>query len=145
MATTIFTKTQIQQAWDWAAEIDGKDSNKFKHDLLGAEIHFDKYNIDDLFGWCIEYIISPQTLAKYGINNISPFCPENVITLFVGNADFNKNNPQGEYAAKYVYEHGRNKDQFVQWIYRLSKDGINNLQKIFGLTDEQMKEIFKYY
>ena len=139
------TKEQIKQAWDWTCENPNNDANKVRYDLLGAEIHFDEYNDNKPYGWCIEYIITPEILAKWGKYDICLFCQENVVVLLLGNYEQNIGHKVGQYDAWYISEgYGNNKRQYARANYVISKEWIRKLQQTFGLSDNIINDLFPY-
>jgi hypothetical protein len=86
------TSEQVDMAWTFAKPIPNEDSNEVRQDFLGALIHRDKYNVDDPYGWIVEYILDEEFLRKHSKTGADIFCEANVRVLFVGNYEKNKNN-----------------------------------------------------
>lgn len=132
------TSEQVEVAWTFAKPIPNEDSNEVRQDFLGALIHRDKYNVDDPYGWIVEYILDEEFLSKHSKTGADIFCEANVRVLFIGNYEKNKNNRIGYYEGAYMAECNVNRKQYVCAVYHLSQFGKEELQKNYGLTDDVM-------
>lgn len=131
---TNLTPEQIELAWNTAEKIDGQDSQSIREDFLGAIIHREDYDVDSKYGWCVEYILSPQLLEHYGCSVQDAFCEENIRVLFIGNYEANKNECIGHYATRYrANEKRQNRYQLVWQNSDISEYGMCALKKKFHL------------
>ena len=136
------TKQQIQQAWEFAEINDEKRKDEIRRDFLGAEIHYEDYNQDTPYGWCVEYVLSAETLSKIGIESPDLFCEANVRVLFIGNYIENEGHPIGCYKSKFKKRGSCNKRQYVWQESELSEYGIEEIKSQFNLTSEEATTIF---
>lgn len=143
------TDQQIEQVWNFAKTIDGKDPQTIRQDILGAIIHKKDYNNGNTdFGWCAEYVLSPTLLESYNIPSEHAFCEENIRVLHVRNYYANTDEPIGHYKA--LYRPQFDSDSYNRWqkawqISDIIPEGIEMLQQKFNLSDELVHEIFAQY
>jgi len=141
----VLTKGQIKQAWDYAKVINGVDPKFVRMDCLGAMIHFDEYDMDTEYGWCAEYVLSQEVLSNYGINNVNLFNEANIRILHIGNYNENIGHRIGQYSVKYKYVKApkRNLRQNPNNISEINRLGVDELKRLFTLSDQQVSDIFK--
>lgn len=142
---TNLTSEQIELAWNTAVVVKGQNPRFTREDFLGAVIHREDYDVDSKYGWCVEYILSPQLLEHYGCSVQDAFCEENIRVLFIGNYDANKDEHIGHYSARYMANKLQNKYQFVYQTSDISEEGMLALKQKFHLSDEIMRTIFPEY
>lgn len=144
---TNLTPKQIELAWNTAVVVEGQDLRSIREDFLGAIIHRKDYDVNSKYGWCVEYILSPQLLEHHcGCSVEDAFCEENIRVLFIGNHEANKNECIGHYATRYRANNERqNRYQLVWQNSDISEYGMFVLKKKFHLSDEIMRTIFPEY
>lgn len=130
------TLEQIDQAWEFAILIEGENPDLVRHDFAGARIHKDKYNVDDPYGWYVEYIFSKEFLEKHATTEASVFCKANVRVLYFKNLIKNANNPVRELVCSYIDQNGYNVKQPIAPVYVLSPEHLKELTDIYGLSFE---------
>ena len=136
------TTEQIKQAWEFAEIIDENRKDEIRRDFLGAEIHYGDYNQDTEYGWCVEYVLSAETLSRIGVEGVNLFNEANVRVLFIGNYIENEGHPIGCYKTKFKKRGLCNKRQYVWQDSELSECGIEELKKQFNLTSKNVSAIF---
>lgn len=127
---------QIDQAWEFAIPIEGENPDLVRHDFAGARIHKDKYNVEEEYGWVVEYILNEKFLEDYATTNADIFCKANIRVLYFKNHLKNANNFIGEIAEWYMDNGEYNTKQPIAWVYSLTKEQKDELKEIFGLSDE---------
>ena len=127
---------QIDQAWEFARPIEGENPDQVRHDFVGARIHRDKYNCDDPYGWVVEYILNEKFLEDYATIDADVFCATNVRVLYFKNQLKNANNSVREVVASYINQNEQNVRQYLAPVYLLSREQLNVLKEIYGLSDE---------
>lgn len=144
---TNLTSEQIESAWKTAVVLEGQDPRFIREDFLGAIIHREDYNVNSKYGWCVEYILSPQLLEHHcGCSVEDAFCEENIRVLFIGNHEANKNECIGHYATRYRANNERqNRYQLVWQNSDISEYGMFVLKKKFHLSDDILRKIFPQY
>jgi hypothetical protein len=130
------TDEQVAQAWTFAQSIKGENQDKVRHDYMGARIHRDKYNVDDPYGWIVEYILDEEFLRKHSKTGADIFCEANVRILFFGNWVENTDSSIREVADWFRDECGCNIKQYVAFFHPLTPNQKEQLQLIYGLSDE---------
>lgn len=130
------TPGQIDQAWELAFPIKGEDPDEVRHDFMGARIHRQKYNLEEEYGWVVEYILNEKFLEDYATTNADIFCKANIRVLYFKNHLKNANNFIGEIAEWYMDNGEYNTKQPIAWVYSLTKEQKDELKEIFGLSDE---------
>lgn len=133
---------QIRMAWNYACLRDNTNSLTIRQDFLGAEIHFDDYDCDKEFGWCVEYVIPPHRLAVLDVNIEDAFCEENIRVLNIRNYGSNNGHRPGCYNAYYHNEGDHIKRQYAYQTSVISQEGIDALKKKFNLSDEFIVSYF---
>lgn len=142
------TKEQKKEVWNWVTQIHDEDAKvKRGLDVLGAIIHYDEYdNPNSMYGWCVEYVLSPEMLKEYDIKDGDVFCEENIRILSCKHFHLNNNHPLGEY--KIFYHIVDNKYNQLRPAYQnstITEEGIEVLKSHFGLTDEKFDKIRSDY
>lgn len=132
----ILTQDQVAQAWTFAQSIEGENQDKVRHDFMGARIHREKYNVDDPYGWIVEYILDEEFLRKYSKTGADIFCEANVRVLFFGNWVENTDSSIREVADWFRDESGCNIKQYVAFFHPLTPNQKEQLKLIYGLSDE---------
>lgn len=130
------TQKQIDQAWELAFPIKGEDPDEVRYDLVGARIHRKKYNLEEEYGWVVEYILDEKFLEDYATTNADIFCKANIRVLYFKNHLKNANNFIGEIAEWYMDNGEYNTKQPIAWVYSLTNEHKDELKEIFGLSDE---------
>lgn len=138
----LLSPTEIDIVWQYATPIDGKDQNYIRQDFLGAEIHKNDYEKDSLYGWCAEYVLSPQDLQQMGIANTNILCEANVRVLQLGNFTSNIGHRRGHYERHITLDKDENRHQTSWQVSDISEYGISELRKAFSLKDEQIQSLF---
>lgn len=132
----ILTQDQVAQAWTFAQSIKGENQDKVRHDFMGARIHRDKYDVDDPYGWVVEYILNEEFLKKHSTTSADIFCKANVRVLFIGNWVENTDSSIREVADWFRDECGCNIKQYVAFFHPLTPNQKEQLKLIYGLSDE---------
>lgn len=138
----ILTPQEVELVWTYADSIEGKDPNAIRQDFLESEIHKEDYDKNSPYGWCAEYVVSPQELSQLGLNTQNVLCDANIRVLHLGNFTANTNHLKGRYRKKYREEDGRLQQHWH--ISEITDYGISELEKGLGLNEEQIKEMFPY-
>lgn len=164
---TNLTPEQIESAWKTAVVVEGQDPRSIREDFLGAIIHRKDYDVNSQFGWCVEYILSPQLLEHHcGCSVEDAFCEENICVLNKVNYECNKDELLiGRYAI--AYDACESKDQcpkskstsvankagkgltneyhHIKWVWYTNEAMISALKQKFHLSDDILREIFPQY
>lgn len=130
------TQKQIDQAWELAFPIKGEDPDEVRYDLVGARIHRKKYNLEEEYGWVVEYILDEKFLEDYATTNADIFCKANIRVLYFKNHLKNAHNSIREVVGSYIDQNGHNVKQPIAPVYLLSKKHLNVLKDIYGLSNE---------
>lgn len=130
------TLEQIDQAWELAFPIKGEDPDEVRHDLVGARIHRQKYNLEEEYGWVVEYILNEKFLEDYATTNADIFCKANIRVLYFKNHLKNANNSIREVVGSYIDQNKQNVKQDIAFVYLLSPKHLNVLKEIYGLSNE---------
>ena len=72
-----FTQDKINAIWDKAKKIDGQDSMKYRQDVGGAWIQYDKYGKEESFGWEIDHMFPESLGGTNHTTNLQPLQWEN--------------------------------------------------------------------
>lgn len=73
-----FSDSQIKEIWNKAKPVVGYDSNKYRQDVCGAWIEFDKYgNINSNYGWEVDHINPKDNDGSDNNKNLRPLQWEN--------------------------------------------------------------------
>lgn len=162
---TNLTSEQIESAWKTAVVVEGQDPRSIREDFLGAIIHRKDYDVYSQFGWCVEYILSPQLLEYYGCSVEDAFCKENTCVLNIMNYGYNMDEHIGRHAAAYkTYESEDQKQEPeststasksdeelineykpIKWVWKIDGARISALKQKFHLSDDILREIFPQY
>lgn len=93
-----FTKTQIDDAWGKAQEVDGYDPMRFRKDACGAWIIYDKYGVTDSpYGWEIDHIVPRSQLERMHLSEEIINHPWNLRAL-----QWQNNRYKGDYYPSYM-------------------------------------------
>lgn len=135
---------EIDTIWEYAEPIPHIDASKKRLDCLGAIINKEEYNnFTSQYGWCVEYVLSPELLAHEGIPLQNMLCEANVRILHVDNYTLNRGHNIGEFARRVVKEGAVNKMCSPVWeVLYTKQEWIQKLQKIFDISDEKIKRMF---
>lgn len=138
------TEEQIDYAWSLTETIkDGEDVNLYHMDTLCARIKRDEYGKISEFGWCVGYVLSPDKLKQCATTNIDkPFLGCNIRVFHVRNFAYNSDNEPGIYGMYITMEDGYNEIHTTPQKTWLSKAGLEVLQTTYGISEEDLHNLF---
>lgn len=132
---------QIDQAWEFAIPIEGENPDLVRHDFAGARIHKDKYNVEEEYGWVVEYILNEKFLDKYSTTLADIFCEGNVRVLYYKNSIKNAYNSSSEIVSGYTDQNGHNVKQSLAPVLILSPEHLKVLKDIYGLSNKSINTL----